>query len=71
MKIWATSNQRRSPRCEMRREVYFEQEISRIVCLSRIWQDDVVNITLLHIEINNNMFVSRLLLDNIYYIYSV
>ena len=36
MKIWAISNQRRSPRCEMRREVYLEQKISRIVCF--IWR---------------------------------
>ena len=40
------------------------------VYLWRICQDDVsdVNITLLHMEINDNMFISQLLLDNIYYI---
>ena len=57
MKIWAISNQRRSPRCEMRREVYLEQNISRIVCF--IWR--------ICVFFSKKMFWFPMLLKNIFW----
>jgi len=61
------SHQRRSPRYKMWSEVLFKQKISMIVCLLRIYQDDVsslqYSVTLLHIEINDTVLVSCLIID--------